>query len=234
MRRNLEQVSRLIKLDWIIPLETCLNARLNAEPVSTSAGSASEWSSVIGHSGKRRILTMPSNVIDSGGIFISKPHLSPNDAFRRSRFYPSDSSKNPVIKFDQGTKSTYQYIWKSADNTYKTIEQLNLLEHREYIEAEFRDNAAKSVAESVNFIHRYRPGLPPTVDISDEGMVTLEWNNRSAGLMLVFSGDGIASYATKDSNGFYGPAITEFLLSNGLPVDLETAIEGFLASRKRS
>jgi hypothetical protein len=64
----------------------------------------------------------------------------------------------------------------------------------------------------------------PTVMLSDEGIVGLQWRNDRCGVLLLFAGDHKASYSVRDETHDYASNETEFLLTEGPPLELLDAI----------
>ena len=64
----------------------------------------------------------------------------------------------------------------------------------------------------------------PEVEVSDDGMVSMEWQKDERGVLLVFAGDGTASYSSRGPDGFYSSRIIEFEVGTSLPEGAAGAI----------
>jgi hypothetical protein len=85
--------------------------------------------------------------------------------------------------------------------------------------------AARARDEAVGFADREIPFARPAVDVSEDGVVTLQWRGGDSGVMLVFIGDGTLAYSVKNADSTYGAGVRELPITNVLPKTLRAAIE---------
>lgn len=69
--------------------------------------------------------------------------------------------------------------------------------------------------------------MADTIDFSEEGLLSLEWKSDRGGVLLVFSGDGEASYSAKEAGELY-VSIAHFGVDSGLPAKARDALDGLL------
>ena len=84
------------------------------------------------------------------------------------------------------------------------------------------DDAAKLVAsaaiEDAHTLARSMALPPPkSTNVSEEGLVSLVWENTTHALLIVFTGDGEGSFSVKKRDDLF-VTITDFIVADGLPV----------------
>lgn len=92
------------------------------------------------------------------------------------------------------------------------------------IEPEHKEVARTAVSEGAAIARREFPDARPYIALTEEGILTLQWQSPGKGLMLVFTGDGTATYSIKELGGWYTTDAREFALDSGLPSEVRTAI----------
>lgn len=88
-------------------------------------------------------------------------------------------------------------------------------------------DAESSVAQALNFVKINKISAVPAVDMSEDGVLSLEWGSDLKSILLVFYGDGTAFYSLKKNDGFYSGSISEFSLSDTPPIELIQALTDF-------
>jgi hypothetical protein len=93
------------------------------------------------------------------------------------------------------------------------------------IEDEAEEAAIRARDEAAAFVKREFPSAKPTVDVSEDGTLTLQWRGPDRGVMLVFIGDETVAYSVKNAGGTYGASVRELRITDALPDDVRAAIE---------
>jgi hypothetical protein len=91
-----------------------------------------------------------------------------------------------------------------------------------------RQDAQKAADEARAFANRELSADTPRVMIADDGTVMLQWRDTDRGVLLVFTGDGTASYSIKRAGGLYATSREEFSLKDQLPPRVRSAINDII------
>jgi hypothetical protein len=87
----------------------------------------------------------------------------------------------------------------------------------------YRANVA--VREAVNVMSPIEFGEMPWIEISDDCVVSMHWEQRDEGVLVTFAGDGVIAFAIKTGAATsYADGFTERNASEGLPDDVRSAI----------
>jgi hypothetical protein len=86
------------------------------------------------------------------------------------------------------------------------------------LDEEAAETARSVVGDARRFVAAHLPHAEPRVLLSDDGVLTLQWRKDDRGLIMIFSGDGTATFSIREPGGFYSTNGIEFHLSEGLPV----------------
>ncbi len=78
--------------------------------------------------------------------------------------------------------------------------------------------------QAVSFADTYLRDQSPSIML-DDGMLALQWRGVNHGVLLVFSGDGTATYSIKRPGGQYATSGVEFQLAGEMPMDVREAID---------
>ncbi len=89
----------------------------------------------------------------------------------------------------------------------------------EGLEAEAEIVASQAVDDACRLLAPYRTISPKRPNISEEGLLSLEWKSDETCLLLIFSGDGDASYSLKCPEALYVTMI-DFKTSGRLPKEI--------------
>jgi hypothetical protein len=87
-------------------------------------------------------------------------------------------------------------------------------------DSESLSDAKLAVEQALHFVETNHIELLPNIDMAEDGIISLEWISAQSSTLLVFSGDGTASYSHKKDGGFYSGGISEFILSEAAPPEL--------------
>ena len=93
-----------------------------------------------------------------------------------------------------------------------------------------RRDAQRAADEAGAFATRELSTDSPRVMIADDGTVMLQWRNADRGVLLLFTGDGTASYSIKHAGGLYATNRAEFSLKDRLPAKVRSAIDEVVGS----
>jgi hypothetical protein len=92
------------------------------------------------------------------------------------------------------------------------------------------ESARRAVDEACAFVERELPNYSPTVMLSDDGVVMLQWRSPDTGVLLIFTGDGTGSFSIKKPGGRYSEGTEEFSIAGAIPVDARAAIDSIVSS----
>jgi hypothetical protein len=92
-------------------------------------------------------------------------------------------------------------------------------------ELEELEIAKKSKKEASAFISANLPhDANPKISLSDEGLVTLRWRRDDYGLLLVFAGDGLATYSIRPSGTQFSHQAKDISVQDRLPKEFLSAL----------
>ncbi len=92
------------------------------------------------------------------------------------------------------------------------------------VEPGCEDAARSAVSDAAAIARREFPNSTPSVELTEEGVLTLQWQTPRKGLMVVFVGDGTATYSIREPGGWYSASPKEFSLNAEMPHELHAAI----------
>jgi hypothetical protein len=95
-------------------------------------------------------------------------------------------------------------------------------------------DARSAVADAAQFARTALPDSDPEKELTDEGILTLQWKKDQSGLILVFTGDGTGTYSVKQPGSWYAASAEEFQLTDGLPPPAQKALDEILEVTSRS
>jgi hypothetical protein len=93
------------------------------------------------------------------------------------------------------------------------------------VDPEYEEVARHATSDATVLARREFPTSHPVIELAEDGVLTLQWQSESKGLIIVFTGDGTATYSVKELGGRYATNGTEFELKAGLPAGARAAIE---------
>ena len=93
------------------------------------------------------------------------------------------------------------------------------------IDQEYRQDAYEALDDGLRLSEALDAFGLPNVGLSADGVLTLEWTRDDRGALVAFTGGGTATFAVRSPGRFYSSLITEFLVSEGVPVHLRSALE---------
>lgn len=65
----------------------------------------------------------------------------------------------------------------------------------------------------------------PSVFLSEEGNIGVQWRSVDRGLLIIFAGDGLATYSQKENGSHYSNNIVEFDPTSGVSDEVRNAID---------
>ena len=96
------------------------------------------------------------------------------------------------------------------------------------LEDEAIEIAQRSVNDACVFVERELPDAAPSVMLSDDGVLMLQWRNADQGVLLIFTGDGTGSVSIKLRGGIYSVPGDDFSIDDKLPASAQDAIAGIV------
>jgi hypothetical protein len=88
-----------------------------------------------------------------------------------------------------------------------------------------KEDAMRAMEQARSYSERFLSGLAPSVDISEDGVVTFQWRRPDRGVLLVFTGDNTVSCAVKVPGGHYSTSNISAPIDEPMPSTVMSAIE---------
>jgi hypothetical protein len=86
-------------------------------------------------------------------------------------------------------------------------------------------DAERAVAQAVAFSRRVLSGRHPLIDMSEDGVLTLQWRQRDRGVLLIFTGDSTVGCSMRRPGSPYSADNVTIGVEESLPSDLTLAID---------
>lgn len=94
------------------------------------------------------------------------------------------------------------------------------------VEPEIAESIEIAKSQAINFALAELPAeLEALVNLSEDGVLTLQMRSPNKGILVMFTGDEVATYAVKSLGGHYATNIKEFDVAKGPPRNLRKAID---------
>ena len=100
----------------------------------------------------------------------------------------------------------------------------SLLAAQHLVETEAKEVAIAATGDMAQLACASSLPAPSTSNVSEEGLVSLVWEGARQSLLVVFTGDGEASFSVKDNGGLF-VTVTDFLMVDGLPDTAKLVLE---------
>ena len=126
--------------------------------------------------------------------------------------------------FGASTRDFPDLLSNSVQLDKTLVEKIRALKYEELVDPEAVEDARAALDQAARFVERELPDAQAFATLSDEGLVTLRWQKGGEGMLLIFAGDGLGTYAIREHGGAYGTNYREFDLKDPLPVAARDAI----------
>jgi hypothetical protein len=126
--------------------------------------------------------------------------------------------------FNKITEIFWERFQEGRTSLPSISDRIQLVWERTSVDPEYSQAAQLATRDAAEFARREFPNSSPHIELSDDGVLTLQWVAPEKGLILVFTGDGTATHSIKTPGRFYATSGKEFELSTGLPVEVRDAL----------
>ena len=97
-----------------------------------------------------------------------------------------------------GWPSSYAEAKSSTSPLVAAIETIG---QQTSVDSGYEEIARSAVSDAAAIALREFPDAHPNIELTDEGVLTLQWQGRNGGVILVFTGDATATYSIKEPGG---------------------------------
>ena len=101
------------------------------------------------------------------------------------------------------------------------LELINKIQYDKTVDEENHRLAEDAISDAKFFFDNNIFGLAGQVDMSEEGALSVKLLSGDKEVLIVFSGERIGSFATRDGTGFFSSNITEFYIDQDCPDELK-------------
>jgi hypothetical protein len=89
-----------------------------------------------------------------------------------------------------------------------------------FLEPASEKQADAAISDAVEFVQRELPDGRPRVQLTEDGVITLQWRNEDVGVLMVFAGGGTVTYSIRTPGTSYASGARELSLQSPLPDEL--------------
>lgn len=119
---------------------------------------------------------------------------------------------------------TSQYAPLVTPGILAFIKLLNEKVARARLDPDDRNLAQVAKRDAVLFFRRLGARFNPVLSVADDGVINVHWRGKRRGVLIVFTGDGTATFSILKPSGSYTRNIREVSVSAAIPRDLLQAI----------
>jgi hypothetical protein len=141
----------------------------------------------------------------------------------------ASEDRKPVIGFLSGSS----FLGDSRSDISESsplVRTIRIVHARAVLESGAAETAQRAVGDACAFVERAIPNYRPSVMLSDDGAVLLQWRKADRGVLLIFTGDGTANFSLKEPGGRYTSGGDEFSIAGSVPTKIKAAIDRVVAS----